>query len=265
MHSLYLYRIEGQEQRKQEEDDWLDDFYGLDDDAVISCIERMNDLGPTANTATDINHNSSNSNWNPTTSNNRMSHSMNNLALTSPINMNHNMNSKWRPDILTSASMNYNLNNNLGGAIPYSMSSNMNSYLQQPAVSNSMMMNMAGAVASKTQFENQMALGNIQQEYADPCDTLWQQAGEYVQRAFENSNNQLVGNMNYVTNNNLSTSGSSGFNSSVSPDIGNGGFNTVAAGPPSMNKKALFQSSSIAEWVQNCVEVIYDDNNQSWQ
>ncbi|GAA5802642.1 hypothetical protein HPULCUR_008115 [Helicostylum pulchrum] len=65
--------------------------------------------------------------------------------------------------------------------------------------------------------------------FSDPCDLVWQQAGEYVQKVFENG---VVPTENQ--NNSEQESKSDAWS---------------------------FQSSSLANWVQNYVDIVYDDTN----
>lgn len=65
--------------------------------------------------------------------------------------------------------------------------------------------------------------------FSDPCDLVWQQAGEYVQKVFENG---VVSTENQ--------------NNSVQE---------------SKSDEWSFQSSSLANWIQNYVDIVYDDTN----
>ncbi|KAI9364131.1 P-loop containing nucleoside triphosphate hydrolase protein [Pilaira anomala] len=75
--------------------------------------------------------------------------------------------------------------------------------------------------------------------FSDPCDLMWQQAGEYVQQVFEQSPSTLSNESSWLL-----------------PDTA-----TALNDNYIMNSPVSFQSPSLADWIYNYVDIIYDDKN----
>lgn len=90
-----------------------------------------------------------------------------------------------------------------------------------------------------------MTDGHEKGEFSDPCENLWQEAGEYVQRAFEKKLPQ-------------SPSNSVSERYSLSPHPIHTEFSKENK-EPMQPTKYYFQSPSLAEWVRDNVEIVYDD------
>lgn len=82
-------------------------------------------------------------------------------------------------------------------------------------------------------------------EFSDPCELLWQQAGEYVQELFEKPQSS-------------SKSHSGSESSTLSPQSISNPVNREYK--ESMHTtKYIIQSPSLAEWVRDNVEILYDE------
>lgn len=75
--------------------------------------------------------------------------------------------------------------------------------------------------------------------FSDPCDLMWQQAGEYVQQVFEQSPSTISNESSWLL-----------------PDTA-----TALNDNYIMNSPVSFQSPNLADWIYNYVDIIYDDKN----
>lgn len=93
---------------------------------------------------------------------------------------------------------------------------------------------------------------NEKGEFSDSCDLLWQQAGEYVQEIFEKKTPDILFHS-------CNSSGSSGSSLNIDNIQDTNAIKNIESMQPN---KYSFQSPSLAEWVHNYVEIIYDDQKK---
>lgn len=259
----------------------FDEFGGLDDATIIAGIEDGLDSAAATNSTNILDHDLNT--WTPPINYASMNHGgMNNMATTSSAAYTNRNMMNMAPATSASMARLGQMNNMMPATPTYSMNNNYPQLSPSP-FSNDMNTVNVSVTTNSPNYQDQEELDVLnafdyipQQKYADPCDALWYQAGAYVQKAFESSNQQQLvgGGMNYSSSN-FSTH-SSRCSGSLSPIVigsnvselnvastaKGGGRGTPQLQPPPMSK--LFQSNSISQWVQDSVEIVYDDNQLFW-